>query len=119
MENVQNKIMVSVLGALMFFLFSAPLCFATVCSGLEVISAGAKSHENAVFVKRTASSSSCPGFDANVGGDGMWVVLDPANSDAMLAGALTALSLGTTVTIVNVSGDFVNQGTIIELYVAK
>lgn len=111
---MKKKMILVALITCSLFLGGVSLSFASVCTNASVENVGAKSGSNAIFVKKTAASSACTGF-----GTGIWVVLDAANADAMLATALTAMSLGKPVTVVNATGDFVNQGTIIEIYVAK
>lgn len=113
MKRTQKKLVVVAMVTLSVFFGCVVTSFATVCSNASIQNVGAKANSNAVFIKETTTQ--CDGIpDA-----GLWVVLDPANADAMLATALTAMSLGKNVIVVNASGPFVNQGTIIEIYVSK
>lgn len=78
------------------------------CSGVTVKKAGGSGGSNVVAL--TNNRTDCGNFvkDAT-----LWFTLDSTGKDALLASALTALSLGKPVTIVSKTSDvYTNWGTI-------
>lgn len=87
------------------------------CSGVVVKEVGAKVDGGTPInvVSLINKRSDCGDWPENAT---YWFVLDSANADAMLAAALTAKSLGKTVTVVSKTGNvYQSWGTLIHLSV--
>ncbi len=115
-KSVKKLIMVAAVG---LFLAGASSSFAEsgYCTGVKVINAGAKivgtTAVNQIRLQNTRND--CGDWAQNQTNN---YTLMSENADAMLASALTALSLGYPVTVVSATADvYPNGGTMVSLFV--
>lgn len=116
MENKRSKtrICLGAFCALMLCLMSATATFAAngICEQATVTSVGAFNTGDAVKV-RNDEGIAFTGWP--IGGE-IWVTLHPDNADAMLATALTAMSLGKQVTVVAPGNSYSNWGLVTQVF---
>jgi hypothetical protein len=109
------KIGFGTLCAVMLFLMSVTATFAAlgeICEQATVTSVGAFNTGNSIKVRNDAGEP----FTGWAAGAEIWVTLHPDNADAMLATALTAMSLGKQVTVVSPGNSYSNWGFATQVY---
>jgi len=98
----------------LLFLMSATVTFAAngICEKATVVAVGAKNDANSVKVR---NDEGIP-FTGWAVGESIWVTLHPDNADAMLATALTAMSLGKQITVVAPGNSYSNWGLVTQIF---
>lgn len=98
----------------MLFFMSATATFAAngICEKATVMSVGAFNSGNSIKVRNDEGVD----FTGWTAGQSIWVTLHPDNADAMLATALTAMSLGKQVTVVAPGNTYSNWGLVTQVY---
>ncbi len=98
----------------LLFLVSATATFAAsgICEKATVLSVGAFNTGNSVKVRNDEGVD----FTGWANGASIWVTLHPDNADAMLATALTAMSLGKQITVVAPSNTYANWGLVTQVF---
>ena len=112
-KSKKAKIGFGVFCMAMLFLMSATVTFAGngICEKATVVAVGAKNTGNAIKVRNDEGVA----FTGWAVGESIWVT--PAdNADAMLATALTAMSLGKQITVVAPGNTYSNWGLATQIF---
>ncbi len=118
MSNLKMKMSAVMLSAVMLLLLGGTFAVAAPggnCTKATILRIGAKNNGNAIELRNDAGEN----FTGWAAGVTIWLVPHPDNTDAMLATALTAFSLGKQLTVVAPNSTYESWGYVTQLFVNK